>query len=209
MHIFRWAALCAIFLGAFSSQAFGAIVTFAFTGHVTQVNFTNANWGFVVGAQAVGRVVYDAAAPLSPLAPGLYQTQPIPPKNGQVSSELTLNGIPTYPLSTSDSVFLANDFFLESKAVVDGLFFGGILAVIDPSQSLFPPGAAPPLSAISPMAALDQLSRNGKIYFTTFGAVNYHIEGVIDSIHLVPEPSTFALGLLAAAGLVVGLRRRR
>lgn len=213
MHIFRRAALCAVFFAAYSTHASGAILTFAFTGHITKVNFSNPARGFVVGASVAGRFSYDDTMQLTAVEAGDYQAL-LPTSYGL---QMTLNGIPQgvpdlslfqlwndYPL-LSDTIDGLHVFsFLESDLSTAGrLFFD------DRSHAFFPPGAPPPLSSINPADFVEQLLLRGQVGVYTYGGVSHRIEGVIDSIHLVPEPSTFALGLLAAAGLVVGLRCRR
>ncbi len=221
----RWCVwLSVLALGVLVAEpAVAAPVTYAFTGHLTRVGLPNSEAGLVVGAPFSGRFTIDDSVALMPVAssPGVYGSDIV----GTAGPAVEVGGV-LRPTTAIDGYVLAafNDatgtnLGLDPSIVADGFVFGGIyspilslglkITFLDSSHTFFPSGVDPSLPGLD-LVRLFNLSQQNPVAGSRQVDMD-GILGVLDSLHLVPEPSTFA-GAGVALAIVMSwywLRSRR
>jgi hypothetical protein len=208
--------LIALGLPALSIPALAGPLFFNFTGTVTQTNFDPSDpfgGSIVFGTPITGTYVFDSATPDSDPSgsSGSYQHAGAP-----------------YGLSINigGNVFSTNDFLAVNVLNGGGFDQYGVLACVGGSAACFSgdfsvsilmqdntgtalasdalPGTAPSLAAFQ--SATIAFNRN---YFDDAGTFfQIQIDGTLDSLIAVPEPSTAVSVLLGIALAAVAFRKR-
>lgn len=214
MQGFRSALLGAILVGVASSQSHAAIVTYGFTGHVTYASPQDPSRGFVAGAPIVGRFGFDTALPMTNGLPGSYSTGQIDAALGVLSLTAKYNDIPLALNSFGSWIGLViNSGSYHGFGIVAGTIYEAMtLAVLDSSHSFFPPSTVPTLADFDPAAFFQHISggdpSDRMIRIEDAGGAP-RVEGVIDSLYLVPEPASALLLSLALAAVPFCRSRQR
>lgn len=208
----RCVRLSVLALGVLVAEpAFAAAVTYAFTGHLTRVALPDPKAGLVVGAPFSGRFTIDDSVALMPVAsrPGVYGSDIV----STAGPAVEVGGV-LRPTTAIDGYVLAafNDAIgtnlgLDPSIVADGFVFGGIyspiltfglkITFLDSSHTFFPSGVDPSLPGLDLVRLFDLSQQN-----PVAGSPQVDMDGilgVLDSLHLVPEPSAFAGAVLVLA----------
>lgn len=232
---FRAILGCAVTIVVQAGQCQSALVTYGFTGHVINSDLTGQQ--FSIGSQFQGRFSYDTALALGEIREGLFgaSSQLAPPD--ALHFQIAFAGVPfTFEPYEAFAGGLAND--LEDDVVhsfdgfpkFDGLLFGSsytgpelgwypaadvVLTLLDPSHSYFPLGNEPTFGEFDPVDFFNFcVSQDGVTEIRIWpgglimGSPAPSLRGTIDSVYLVPEPSTLALGLSAALLSAIAAQRR-
>jgi hypothetical protein len=209
--------LIALGLAALSAPALAGPLFFNFTGTVTQTNFDPSDpfgGSIVFGTPIMGTYVFDSATPDSDPSgsSGSYQHSGVP-----------------YGLSINigGNVFSTNDFLAVNVLNGGGFDQYGVLACAGGAGACFSgdltvsilmqdatgtalssdalPGIAPSLAAFQSRTVA--FNRN---YFDDAGTFfQIQIDGTLDSLIAVPEPSTAVAVLLGCAFLAIARRKAK
>jgi len=200
-----------------------SIITYQYTGHLTDVQYPNPSRGLVVGAAITGQFTYDESAVLTSI-PGIGNSLENGPPPLTIS--INFNGIPLQsPELTRTSIGVFNDLSAvgyggSPGSLLDGFGvgaeigpgivgepYGYFIRLLDFSHTFFPPGYDPTLNNLD-LPQLLELDRDTSelLQIRVFGTNAY---GQLDTLTLVPEPATMVLAVCGLFGLLAFRRRFR